>query len=274
MSDTDEEVPWAASEIEDRLYLGSIADATNTSGLTEHRITTLISVHDEAQDPPDSVKHVHFKCADRSDANLLKHMGRAANAVALGLHNGGNVLVHCLEGRSRSSSLICAYLIMHRQMSLRDAFALVKRKREDSEPNRGFWRQLVAFERGIRGQASLCDHELPGCVMFEQSALDLMIAEHQAVSTRVQKRKLDDSSQSCTKRSRALDAVKQPILGQQQCVVEQEGKMAAARASMAGGVESQHRTLPAGAPHSDGAKSIKATETALEAKDAQPPESA
>ena len=185
--DTDEEQEaWTPSEIEDRLLLGSIADATNGNALAEHGVTVVISILDDAQDherlvlPNQTVKHVRFKCADRSDANLLQHLGCAASAVSAGLQNGGKVLVHCLEGRSRSSAVVCAYLIRHQRKSLRQAFALVKQRRELVRPNRGFWRQLVAFERGVLGSVSFLEEELPGSVMFEQDALDLMIVAHVA----------------------------------------------------------------------------------------------
>lgn len=45
--DTDEEqAAWAPSEIEDRLLLGSIADATNGNALAEHGVTVVISILD------------------------------------------------------------------------------------------------------------------------------------------------------------------------------------------------------------------------------------
>ena len=178
VEEDEEETAWSGSQIISGLWLGSISDATNHQALIEHTITVLISVHDDAQNvPKDPVSQVRFWCADRSDANLLEIMDPAADAVAASLKQGANILVHCLEGRSRSSSVVCAYLMKYRNLSLREAFALVKQKRDIAEPNRGFWRQLAAFERYIHGSESLSEEQLPGCVMFEQDVLDRMISD-------------------------------------------------------------------------------------------------
>ena len=180
--DEEDEDVWTASEINKNLVLGSREDATNSSALIENGITDIVSVHDDSQkDPPDGIRRKHFTCADKSDANLLKLMDPAADAVDVAVQRDGKVLVNCLEGRSRSASVVYAYLIKHCKMTLRDAHKLVLEKREMAEPNRGFWRQLVAFERGIRGDASFADEELPGAIMFEQDALVQIIAEHESM---------------------------------------------------------------------------------------------
>jgi len=155
-----------------------MADAINREGLREQRITTVVSVHDEHQPEIDGIHSVHLRCADRSDANILQLLGPAADHVSRGLLTGGSVLIHCLEGRSRSASVAVAYLIRHQGMSLRDAFKKVQHCRPMVQPNRGFWRQLVAFEEASCGTASLTEDELPGTVMFEQASLDRIISEY------------------------------------------------------------------------------------------------
>ena len=132
-----------------------MADAINREGLREQRITTVVSgaaarpssrnnlidlpftVHDEHQPEIDGIHSVHLRCADRSDANILQLLGPAADHVSRGLLTGGSVLIHCLEGRSRSASVAVAYLIRHRGMSLRDAFKKVQHCRPMVQPNRG-----------------------------------------------------------------------------------------------------------------------------------------
>ena len=68
---------------------------------------------------------------------------------------GGHVLVHCVAGVSRSSSLCIAYLIKYKRMTLRQAYYHVKQRRPIIRPNVGFFRQLIDYEKKILGKASV-----------------------------------------------------------------------------------------------------------------------
>lgn len=63
------------------------------------------------------------------------------------------VLVHCLAGVSRSVTVTVAYLMQKLQLSLNDAYDLVKRKKSDISPNFNFMGQLLDFERTLRSRA-------------------------------------------------------------------------------------------------------------------------
>ena len=60
------------------------------------------------------------------------------------------VLVHCAVGKSRSPTIVMAYLMKHHNMSLKDAYNLVMQKRRlpglNVCPNNSFMRQLMAYE--------------------------------------------------------------------------------------------------------------------------------
>jgi len=62
----------------------------------------------------------------------------------------GRVLVHCAVGKSRSPTIVMAYLMKHHNMSLKDAYNLVMQKRRlpglNVCPNNSFMRQLMAYE--------------------------------------------------------------------------------------------------------------------------------
>lgn len=53
----------------------------------------------------------------------------------------GKVLVHCAMGRSRSATLVLAYLMIYKNMTVVDAIEQVSRHR-CIMPNRGFLKQL------------------------------------------------------------------------------------------------------------------------------------
>ncbi|KAM9734286.1 dual specificity protein phosphatase 14-like [Menidia menidia] len=67
----------------------------------------------------------------------------------------GSTLVHCTAGRSRSPTLVLAHLIRSEGLSLREAYELVLGSRPSVRPNVGFWRQLLDYERVLRGRVSV-----------------------------------------------------------------------------------------------------------------------
>ena len=61
------------------------------------------------------------------------------------------VLVHCVMGQSRSSTLVLAYLMIHENLTLADAIRAVSTGRNIS-PNAGFLEQLRALDRELNAR--------------------------------------------------------------------------------------------------------------------------
>lgn len=59
-------------------------------------------------------------------------------------------LISSYMGRSRSTTIVLAYLLKEHKMKLNEALKLVKNKRESAEPNEGFAVQLRCYEYDIR----------------------------------------------------------------------------------------------------------------------------
>lgn len=60
---------------------------------------------------------------------------------------GGKILVHCKAGVSRSATICIAYLMVHKSLTLDQAFDYVQSRREIISPNLSFMQQLFEFER-------------------------------------------------------------------------------------------------------------------------------
>lgn len=59
--------------------------------------------------------------------------------------------MHCMAGVSRSASLVMIYLVKYERMTLRQAYHYVKSARPVIRPNVGFWKQMVDYEKRLRG---------------------------------------------------------------------------------------------------------------------------
>lgn len=71
------------------------------------------------------------------------------------IKENGRVLVHCVGGISRSSTIIIAYLMLKYDYSLNKAFDMVKIKKTNIAPNFNFMGQLLELERKRQDSPSL-----------------------------------------------------------------------------------------------------------------------
>ena len=73
------------------------------------------------------------------------------------------MLVHCYEGKSRSVTILTAYLMCYERMTLKGALDLLRSKKPDVKPNKGFLVQLQEFEVAQHGRTSVqIDATKPG----------------------------------------------------------------------------------------------------------------
>mmetsp|Transcript_76781 Transcript_76781/g.144681 ORF Transcript_76781/g.144681 Transcript_76781/m.144681 type:complete len:438 (+) Transcript_76781:73-1386(+) len=143
--------------LENFLYLGNRSNAGDERGLENMGISHMLSVvadSDEEIATPAGMERIVLHAADSSDEDIAALFPRAVQFLQQVHEAGGRVLVHCVAGRSRSASLVIAYLMRRCNMTLNEAFTLLKEKRPVVLPNSGFWQQLEAEELKIFGVAS------------------------------------------------------------------------------------------------------------------------
>ena len=147
------------SSIESRLLLGNAASAANLSVLRRHRVTHVVNAtanlpnHFESMGGAGAPSYLRVPVDDSLEADLLKHLDAAVEWIADALSDPfatGKVLVHCQQGVSRSATLVIAFLIRKRGLSLEAARARVHERRW-TRPNEAFLSQLKSYERAGLG---------------------------------------------------------------------------------------------------------------------------
>lgn len=72
------------------------------------------------------IDYVKVCIEDSPFANLSYYFDRIADKIEEVRRRGGNTLVHCVAGISRSASLCIAYMMKYKRMPLRKAYQHVK----------------------------------------------------------------------------------------------------------------------------------------------------
>ncbi|KAH7442747.1 hypothetical protein KP509_03G102200 [Ceratopteris richardii] len=101
---------------------------------------------------PSDFKYKRVEVRDSADVNLEEHFEECFSFIDEARQNGNAVLVHCFAGRSRSVSIVIAYLMKTYGMKFMEAFDDVRSKRSQASPNPGFCLQLKKFERELSGE--------------------------------------------------------------------------------------------------------------------------
>lgn len=142
---------FEATQIIDNLWLGAISSACNREKLHDHNIQTIVSAFlGSSADYPYDFNYERAKLRDVNDEDILSEFTRLLPIIHKELLNGKGVLCHCHFGRSRSASIVAAYLIYYKNMTTDEALVFLKDKRSQVNPNPGYIEQLRIFEQGVK----------------------------------------------------------------------------------------------------------------------------
>jgi hypothetical protein len=103
---------------------------------------------------PEAYEYLVIDVSDVSSENLESHFERCLKFVARALLDGGKVLVHCFAGKSRSSTIVAAYVMATEGLTLGETMKRIRDARPCASPNSGFAAQLVRFERRLAAARS------------------------------------------------------------------------------------------------------------------------
>lgn len=130
------------------LYLGNFIDAKDPDQLGRNKITHIISIHESPQPLMQGITYLRIPVADNPEVPIKKHFKECINFIHCCRLNGGNCLVHCFAGISRSTTIVTAYVMTVTGLGWREVLEAIKSTRPIANPNPGFRQQLEEFGWG------------------------------------------------------------------------------------------------------------------------------
>lgn len=135
--------PISIDKIIDHLYISDFSSACDIDTLNKYNITHIITIiPGVAAIYPDKFTYLTIDVVDRSYSNIEIYFNDANTFIENAINEGGNVLIHCQKGISRSATIAMAYLIMKKKYTYEDAYIKMKEARCCINPNLGFTQQL------------------------------------------------------------------------------------------------------------------------------------
>ena len=135
------------AEVVPGVFLGSVGAAHDRVQLDASGIThVLTGAGGFPPKFPEIYEYLVIDVADVSSEKLSSHFERCLKFIARALLDGGRVLVHCFAGRSRSSTVVAAYVMATEGLPLVETMKLIQTVRPCASPNSGFTVQLAEFE--------------------------------------------------------------------------------------------------------------------------------
>jgi len=151
----------APSKILPALYLGG-ASALGGDFLRTTGITHVLSLCRDSTPGPAAKEaltgHLHVPINDSLDADMRPHFAPCLKFIHEARKQGGRCYVHCMVGISRSTTIVCAYLMVHLDMDFVDALQHITRCRRQVCPNPSFQKQLKELQGS--GEAAKLAFEL------------------------------------------------------------------------------------------------------------------
>lgn len=144
--------PFGANMILPGLWLGDREDGRNRKELEKREVYSVLIA---TRDFWPKTMWVDFdwakaSLADSHSTNIEPFFALTNAWIDEHREKGDKVLVHCAAGRSRSASIVIAYLMNRLDLTLAQALQFVKSKRPQVSPNSSFMKELKAYEDDLR----------------------------------------------------------------------------------------------------------------------------
>lgn len=136
--------------IVDNIYLGNWYDSISPERLKQSNIKRILTLNRENKHTDIElsmfrklgIQYKYITIDDSKYSNILSHIDESLKFIRI---DGDNILIHCSAGISRSVSIVIAYLIKYKNMTVDQALNFIREKRSIANPNIGFISQLKSL---------------------------------------------------------------------------------------------------------------------------------
>ncbi|KAF0920799.1 hypothetical protein E2562_037216 [Oryza meyeriana var. granulata] len=148
------------SQITDYLYIGGALAARSTYTLQHLGITHVLclcanEIGQAESQQPGLFDYRNFSINDDENADISDVFQDASDFIDYVEHLHGKVLVHCFEGKSRSATVVLAYLMLRKKFTLLEAWNMLKKVHRRAHPNDGFAKVLLDLDKKLHGKISM-----------------------------------------------------------------------------------------------------------------------
>ncbi|KHN17466.1 Dual specificity protein phosphatase 1 [Glycine soja] len=152
------------SAVTSSLFIGGALAARSVYTLQYLGITNILclctnEIGQSETQYPDLFEYKNFSVCDSDDYNISSIFEEACDLIDFVEQTGQKVLVHCFEGRSRSVTLVLAYLMLRKKYTLSQAWQALKRVHRRAQPNDGFAKILLELDQKLHGKVSMEWHQ-------------------------------------------------------------------------------------------------------------------
>jgi len=140
------------SEILPFIFVSGRIVAADKSKLEMHRITYVLNASlthcpNYFEQEKNKFSYLGLRFHDSKEEEISWVMYQAFDFIESARLNSANVLIHCIEGVSRSCAICIAYLMWSQKMSYDQAFKFVREQRGICSPNLAFHCQLLEWQK-------------------------------------------------------------------------------------------------------------------------------
>ncbi|XP_047340765.1 dual specificity protein phosphatase PHS1-like [Impatiens glandulifera] len=148
------------SQILSHLFIGGALAARSVYTLQHLGITHILclcsnEIGQSDNQFPELFEYKNISVSDSEDANISSIFEEAHGFIEHVEQTGGKVLVHCFEGKSRSATVVIAYLMIRNDTTLSKAWNILKQVHRRAQPNDGFAKVLVELDKKLHGKVSM-----------------------------------------------------------------------------------------------------------------------
>ncbi|XXG79197.1 hypothetical protein AAC387_Pa09g0319 [Persea americana] len=149
------------SMITGNLFIGGALSARSVFTLQQLGITHILclcsnEIGQSDSQFPDLFEYKNFsQILDNNDANISNLFKEASDFIKQVELSGRKILVHCFEGKSRSATVVLAYMMLRKNFTLLEAWNTLKKVHRRAQPNDGFAKTLLDLDIKLHGKPSM-----------------------------------------------------------------------------------------------------------------------